>query len=107
MFVAVGRSQKHGHLFRRGRPLIRIPPLIASHDEVADWFFAIDPILDAFHVVIHPTKNDVVVVNRSTWTELALSRPSLLGVVHTMNPRSEQKMSMGILFSRSRSQQAA
>src|SRR5215469_3456277 len=71
--IVTGRGEKHRHLLRRWRPLNRISPLIASHHEVAHWLFAIHSVIDAFEIVIHPTKNDIIVFNRRSRAKLTFS----------------------------------
>src|SRR4029077_9204478 len=73
----------------RRRPYIRVAPLIRAHHEIAHGLFALDAILDAFEIVIHPAQHHIVIIDCSRRSKLALARLYLARAAHPMHPRTE------------------
>src|SRR3954465_9143913 len=81
--------QKVFNRFRRRRPAIRVTPLVISHNEVANWLRFPERVRLAAQIAIHPAKDNVVVMDRSRRSEVALASLRLGGLIPPINPRSE------------------
>src|ERR1700730_5778086 len=78
------------------RPGVFVAPDVFSHDEEADGLFAIDAIVDAADVVIHPAQNQLVVIDGGTGAEVALAgAPCFLAA---MVPRTNDGVGARIFF---------
>src|ERR1700682_1288544 len=78
------------------RPGVFVAPDVFSHDEEADGLFAVDAIVDAAYVVIHPAQNDFVVIDGGAGAEVAFAGARFL--LAAMRPRTNDGVGAGILF---------
>src|ERR1700730_17283012 len=78
------------------RPGVFVAPDVFSHDQEADGLFAIDAIVDAADVVIHPAQNQLVVIDGGAGTEFAAGSPRFF--LAAVRPRTNDGARTRVFF---------
>ena len=78
------------------RPCVFIAPDVFSHHKKADAFFTVDAVVDAAEVVVHPAKDEFVVVDGGGGAEIAFAGVGFL--LTAVRPRADDGARAGIFF---------
>ena len=86
------------------RPAVLVAPLVVAHHKNANRLLALHSVVDSFYVMVHPTKNDFVVVHFRRGTKVDIAGCRLFEFA--VRPRADNRLRARIFFAFARSEQS-